>query len=169
MNRWLAIISILAVCAISVGAGKKYQLYFVTFHLEGEETDNPKMVTPVKLGTEHRQYYFSKIPLFTDHDIEWFYPFTSRDGKSFGTAFQLKEHAITELRGICLTNQGKLLGARISDAQLQAVIIDRPIDDGILVVWQGLSQDHLKQFRKRFPHVDDFRARLGPEFALPGQ
>jgi len=169
MNRWFAIFSILAVSALCVGAGKKYQLYLVTFHLEGEQTDNPKMITPVKLGSEHRQYYFSKIPTFTDHDIEWFYPFNSRDGKSFGTAFKLKDHAATELKGVCLTNQGKLLGARISDAQIQAVVIDRPIDDGVIVVWQGLSQDHLKQFRKRFPHVDDFKGKLGPDFALPGQ
>ncbi len=75
------------------GAGKQYKLHIVTFHVEGEETDNPKMITPVKLGQEHRQYFFSKIPSFTDKDIAWFYPFTASDGVTYGAAFRLKEHA----------------------------------------------------------------------------
>lgn len=149
------------------GAGKKYKLYLVTFHLEAEKTDNPKMITPVKLGKEHRQYFFSKIPTFTDHDIKWFYPFTAEDGVSYGAAFQLKDHALTELKAISLTNQGKLLGLRCSDAPLQAVLIDRPITDGVVVIWSGLQQRHLQEFRKRFPHVDDLAPPSGPEFNLP--
>lgn len=149
------------------GAGKKYKLYLVTFHIEGEETDNPKMITPVKLGTDHRQYYFSKLPSFTDQDIAWFYPFTAADGVSFGAAFRLKEHAATELKALTLTNQGKLLGLRCSDAPLQAVLIDRPIDDGVVVIWSGLQQKHLQEFRRRFPHVDEFQPKAGPQFALP--
>lgn len=149
------------------GAGKGYKLYLVTFHIEGEETDNPKMITPVKLGQEHRQYYFSKIPSFTDNDIAWFYPFTAADGVSYGAAFRLKEHAATELKALTLTNQGKLLGLRCSDAPLQAVLIDRPIDDGVVVVWSGLQQRHLQEFRKRFPHVDDYQPKTGPQFATP--
>ncbi len=158
---------LLALSLLCLGAGKQYKLYLVTFHLEGEETDNPKMVTPVKLGQEHRQYYFSKIPTFTDKDIAWFYPFTASDGVSYGAAFRFKEHAAVELKAITLTNQGKLLGLRCSDAPLQAVLIDRPVDDGVVVIWSGLQQRHLQEFRKRFPHVDDFKPKAGPQFATP--
>lgn len=147
--------SVLALSLMCLGAGKQYKLYVVTFHLEGDENDNPKMVTPVKLGQEHRQYYFSKIPAFTDKDIKWFYPFTAADGVSFGAAFRLKDHAAVELKGITLTHQGKLLGLRCSDAPLQAVLIDRPVEDGVVVIWSGLQQRHLQEFRKRFPHVDE--------------
>ncbi len=149
------------------GAGKKHGLYLVTFHIEGQETDNPKMIVPVKLGQEHRQYFFSKIPAFTDRDIAWFYPFTASDGVSFGAAFRLKDHSAQELKAVTLTNQGRLLALRCSDAPVQAVLIDRPIDDGVIVVWSGLQQRHLQEFRKKFPHVDDFSARTGPQFATP--
>lgn len=170
MKRRLLIFLLLAgTLSVCLAAGKKYKLYLVTFHLEGEETDNPKFITPVKLGKEHRQYYFNKLPTFTDHDIRWFYPFTSTDGVSYGAAFKLKDHAATELRAITLTNQGKLLGLRCSDAPLQAVLIDRPIEDGVIVIWSGLQQRHLQEFRKRFPHVDDLAPAEGPEFALPNK
>jgi len=157
----------LLVAAVSLGAGKKYKLSYITVHTEGDATDNPKMVVPVKLGSEHRQYFFSKIPSFTDADVEWFYPFRSRDGASFGTAFKLRNHGLQELKGITLTNQGKLLGIRVSDGPLSAVLIDRPITDGVIVVWEGLSQKNLAEFSRRFPHVDQFRAQEGPQFALP--
>lgn len=166
-RKILLLCALLAVAVLCPGAGKKYKLYLVTMHLEGEQNTNPKFVVPVKLGSDHRQYFFSKIPSFTDNDIAWFYPFTSRDGGSFGAAFKLKDHAATELKALSLTNQGKLLGIRCSDAVLKAVLIDRPIDDGVIVMWEGLQQRHLQEFRKRFPHVDDFVPKAGPQFASP--
>lgn len=166
-RRPLILLFLLATAMWCPGMGKQYKLYLVTFHIEGEETDNPKMITPVKLGQEHRQYFFSKIPSFTDNDIQWFYPFSAADGVSFGAAFRMKEHATVELKAVSLTNQGKLLGIRCSDAPLQAVLIDKPIDDGVVVIWSGLQQRHLQEFRKRFPHVDDYKPKAGPQFATP--
>ena len=147
--------------------GNKTKGLVITFHVEAEETDNPKFITPVKLGSEHRQYFFSKVPTFSDRDVKWFYPFTAADGVSYGAAFRLHDHSATELKAVTLTNQGKLLGLRCSDAPLQAVLIDRPIEDGFIVVWSGLQQRHLEEFRKKFPHVDDIPRDTGPEFAMP--
>lgn len=153
------------------GAGQKDKGYLITFHVEAEDNSNPKMVTPVKLGAEHRQYFFGKLPTFSANDIQWFYPFTSQDGYTYGAAFRFKEHASQELKAITLTNQGKLLAVRCSDAPIHAVLIDRPIDDGVVVVWNGLQQRHLEEFRKVFPHVDDVSGQggAGPEFALPSR
>lgn len=168
-RRLVLFLAILATAMWCPGAGKKTKMTLVTFHLEGEETANPKFMTPVKLGKEHRQYFFNKIAIFTDKDIEWFYPFTSRDGASFGAAFKLKDHSATELKAITLTAQGKIIGIRCSDAQLSAVLIDRPVSDGVIVMWEGLQQRHLEEFRTKFPHVDDLAADSGPDFALPGR
>ncbi|MDF1656481.1 MAG: hypothetical protein P1U58_02645 [Verrucomicrobiales bacterium] len=161
---WLALLAATFFCE---AGGKKTKGLVVTFHTEAEQTDSPKFITPVKLGSEHRQYFFSKIPSFTDKDIAWFYPFTAADGISFGAAFRLNERAASELRDITIANQGSLLGLRCSDAPVKAVLIDRPISDGIVVVWDGLQQRHLQEFRAKFPHVDDVAPDSGPEFAMP--
>ncbi len=149
------------------GAGKQYKLHIVTFHVEGEETDNPKMITPVKLGQEHRQYLFQQDPVLQrqGHRLVLSVHRVGRGHLRGGLPAQgARRH---ELKAITLTNQGKLLGLRCSDAPLQAVLIDRPIDDGVVVVWSGLQQKHLQEFRKRFPHVDDFQPPAGPQFAAP--
>ena len=165
-SRLLILLAVAAAPFWCEAGGKKTKGLAVTFHVEAEQTDNPKFITPVKLGKEHRQYFFSKVPTFSDKDIKWFYPFTAADGVSYGAAFRLKEHSATELKGVTLTNQGRLMGLRCSDAPLQAVLIDRPIDDGIIVVWSGLQQRHLEEFREKFPHVDDLAPEVGPEFAM---
>jgi|GEM_PF-411366 len=172
MKRPISTLFFLLAGMCCIAAGNKSKTKIISFHLEGSETDNPKFVIPVKLGSDYRQYYFSRIPSFTDSDIEWFYPFTSGDGQSYGAAFHLKSHAAAELKGLCLTHPGKLLGIRVSGAQFQAVIIDRPVNDGVIVLWQGLTQEHLTLFRKKFPHVDDFlgvssATDSGPQFSLP--
>ncbi len=160
-----------AFCVIPIFAlasGTKVKGYAVTFHLEGGEEESEKFVTPVKLGSEHRQYYFRKMPEFNDNDIAWFYPFIAQDGASFGAAFRLKDSSAEELNGVTIANQGKLFGTRVLDAPLQAVIIDRPINDGTVVIWEGLSKDHLKLINEKIPHVDQLRGQTEiPQFELP--
>ena len=161
----------LLLCSIAffcLGAGSKAKGFVITFHLEGDAEESAKFVTPIKLGSEHRQYYFRKMPSFTDSDITWFYPFVSQDGASYGAAFRLKDHKAEELKGITLSNQGKLFGTRVMDAPLRAVIIDRPISDGILVIWDGLSQNHVKLIGEKIPHIDRFRTGTEmPTFNVP--
>jgi len=171
MRRISILASILAVTLWCDGGGQQSKSSrLITMHFEEESNSNPKMVTPVKLGTEHRQYFFSKLPTFTAADIEWFYPFTSQDGVTYGAAFRFKDYAARELEEQTLVNHGKLLGIRCSDAPLSVVLVDRSITDGVVVVWGGLQQRHLKEFQKQFPHVDDVGgAPSGPEFALPSR
>jgi len=170
MTRLSIYVSLLLAVALGCqAAGKRTKKLLITFHLEAEQADGGKFATPVKLGSQHRQYFFNKVPSFTDKDIAWFYPFTAEDGVSYGAAFKLKEHAAQSLKGITLTNQGKLLGIRCSDAPLRAVLIDRPLDDGVIVMWSGLQQRHLKEFQERIPHVDTVMKTSGPQFELPNR
>jgi hypothetical protein len=165
--RHLLLILAVASSATLFGAGQQTGRHLISMHLEGNETETTKFVTPVKLGSEHRQYFFRKIPEFTARDIQWFYPFTAADGVSYGAAFKLKPTAANRLKDVTLVNHGKLLAVRCSDALPQVVVIDRPIDDGVVVVWEGLQQRHLKEFRKQFPHVDDLGDTRKPVFAQP--
>ena len=149
------------------GAGSKAKGLVVSFHLEGQAEDTEKFVTPVKLGSEHRQYYFRKMPSFTNLDMQWFYPFVAQDGASYGAAFRLKNHKAQELTGITIANQGKLLGVRVLDAPLQALVIDRPVNDGILVVWGGLSKNHIQLIGSKLTHVDELTGQQTSLEQLP--
>ncbi|MDF1816120.1 MAG: hypothetical protein P1V20_28220 [Verrucomicrobiales bacterium] len=169
MRQGIITVLLCSIGLFCVAAGSKAKGYIVTFHLEGDETESDKFVTPVKLGSEHRQYFFRKMPAFSDKDIMWFYPFIAEDGQSFGAAFRLIDHKAQELTALTVANQGKLLGTRVLDAPLRAVIIDQPINDGVVVIWSGLSQNHLKAIGSKIAHVDKMQGTMStPSFDLPG-
>ena len=168
MKHGVIVVLLCAIGLCCMAAGSKAKGFVVTFHLEGDETETSKFVTPVKLGSEHRQYFFRKMPAFTDADIQWFYPFVAQDGQSYGAAFRLKDHKAEELTGITVANQGRLFGTRVLDAPLRAVLIDRPINDGVVVIWSGLSQNHVKLIGTKIMHVEQIQGTQStPTFDLP--
>ena len=117
------------------------------------------------MGSEAKQYYFEIMPSFTNKDIVWFYPFVSKDGRSFGAAFKLNPQATRHLHAVSQNAQGKLMGARVAGAALTAVAIDRPVDDGVIVIWDGLTRDHLQLFQRYFPHVEDVQKARAAQLA----
>lgn len=165
-RRWLVAGLLISASLVLTGGGGKSKAYVLTVHLESSEDEAPKFAGPAKLGSEMRQYYFKKIPDFTDDHVAWFYPFVSQDGKSFGAAFKLKPHKAQALAALTTQHQGKLLGMRIPNAPYNALLIDKPIDDGVLVFWEGLAKEHLQAFEKIFPHVDTV-AGEGPLVPAP--
>lgn len=154
MKRWLTILFLLIPALLSIGAGKKAPPILVSFHIEASQEDGPRFSIPVKLGSQGRQYFFSRTPVFTEKDIAYYYPFMSKNGTSFGVGFKLKARAAQELKGVALNHQGKLLGIRISPVHYSAVMIDRPDNAGVITVWEGLTQADLKTLDKIIPHAE---------------
>ncbi len=163
MNRWLVVSLLFPACLLLMGAGKQADSFIITIHEEATADEVPKFATPVKLGTEMRQYFFKRVPTFTDRDVAYFYPFISQDGATFGAGLKLTPKATEALKAHSLTHQGKLLGIRVSNAPYNAVMIDQPVDDGVIVIWQGLAKAHLKAFEKKFPHVEQANPGATPD------
>lgn len=135
----------------------------LSFHLETTADEYPDFAQAIKMGNPAQQFYFSKMPLVTDHDIAWFYPFLADDGATYGVAFKLNRKGTDVLLQASTTpsNQGKLIAANVQAiSRKQGMIrtyiqIDRGSTDGVLVIWKGLSDEHLRIFTQRFPHVRD--------------
>jgi len=155
MQRWLAITLILLPAFLSIGAGKKSKPIIVSFHLEAAQENGPKFSFPVKLGSEGRQYYFNRTPEFTEKDVAYYYPFNSKNGTTFGVGFKLTPKASEELKGLVINHQGKLLGVRVAPTHQSAVILDRPDTPGVIVVWEGLTQNDLKAIGTIIPHAEE--------------
>lgn len=154
MHRCFIIALVLIPSLLSVGARKKATPIIVSFHLEASQEDGPKFTIPVKLGSESRQYFFKRSPEFTDNDIAYYYPFMAKNGSSFGVGFKLTPRATQELKGLALNYHGKLLGIRIGSSHYSAVIIDRPDTPGVITVWEGLTQTHIKTLDEVIPHAE---------------
>ncbi|MFT5465872.1 MAG: hypothetical protein ACI8UO_000968 [Verrucomicrobiales bacterium] len=157
----------LLACAglLLIGAGKRGQgaPVLISFHLETTADEFPDFAQAVKMGDQAQQFYFSKLPLVTDADVAWFYPFLADDGATYGVAFKLSRKGTDIIAQASTTpsNQGKLIAANIQaisrkQGSIRSYIqIDRGSTDGVLVIWKGLTDQHLRIFSERFPHVRD--------------
>jgi hypothetical protein len=150
-------------CLALTASGKRGEPVVISFHLETVQAEWPKFAHAIKMGDPAQQYYFKLAPSLTDGDIAWYYPFIAEDGVTYGTAFKLNRKGAQVLRDLTSDpkNQGKLLAGNVQPLDDRSgpvrcyLQIDRRIDDGVLVVWQGLTDQHLQWLGGRFPHARD--------------
>lgn len=136
---------------MGMSGGKAGETGMVTFHLETEAGENPKMVFSMMDGKKER--FYRRMPEFTMKDFVAFSPFPSGEGDLFGLVFQLKDAARRRLNAMSMTYQGKWLLAQANGRVADGVLIDKPVDDGLLVIWKGITLEEVKMFDKVLPRM----------------
>lgn len=136
------------------GMGKRADKNQLTFHLEGSETDGPKMVFPLPMGNQKR--FFMKSPLTFTKELVAYTPFVAKDG-SAGATFAFTRSATTRIAAMTTTHHGKWLVAMLNGRPVDAVYIDNPVQDGRLVIWQGMKEPEIYAFDLVLPHIGEDR------------
>lgn len=135
----------------SFAGGKADPKVNLSFHLETAETDNPKMIFPYEVSGQRK--FFRRVPDITSHDIAAFGPFPSDDGQSYGVAFRLRDTGKNRLAALTTDNQGKWLVAQVNGRLVDAVFIDKPVSDGFIIIWKGVTLDEIHQYDKVAPRI----------------
>ena len=137
--------------------GKKQDMAGISFHMETEPGENPKMVFPQVLSGKER--YFRRVPEVTAKDLKAFRPFEDPGGAGYGVLVELKPGAVNRLAGVTAANTGKWLLARVNGNIVDAVKIDKQITDGKLVIWKGISQEGIVAMDKILPRIGEQKPR----------
>lgn len=133
------------------GGDKKAKNMAVSFHMETEETGNPKMIFEQNVGGKKR--FFQRTPDFSTKDIIAFSPFLADNQTDFGVVFQLRPSAASRLENITAANQGRMLLATCNGRVVDVVEIDKPVKDGFLVIWNGVQDAEIKEYDKLAPRI----------------
>lgn len=154
------IIALLALCPglTAHAGGKKGSKVGITFHMQTQETDNPKMIFPQI--TNGKQLYYSRSPEISTKDIAAFNPFPSQDGEGFGVLLQLKSSAKNRLAAVTNANINRWMVARVNGRIVDAVIVDKQISDGYLVIWKGIGAAEIDLFDSKVPRIGQKKPRL---------
>jgi hypothetical protein len=153
-HRLMRIILVLLLSVSPSWAGdKKGKNMAVSFHLETDANNNPKMIFEQMIGGKKR--YFSRGPEFTAKDITAFSPFLADNQNDYGIVFQLRGSAANRLENVTMANQGKMLIAAVNGRVVDGVIIDQPVKDGVLVVWNGIQEAEIKEYDKLAPRIGE--------------
>jgi len=135
----------------ATASGKKEMKTSLSFHLETEATDNPKMIFPQLANGQTR--YFRRLPEITTKDVVSFSPFPSDVGEGYGVVFKLKGNAANRLAALTAANQGKWLIAQVNGRVVDGVMIDKQVSDGFIVIWKGVTLDDVTLFDKSMPRI----------------
>jgi hypothetical protein len=155
----LSAIVLMSLCAIlPAGAGgKKGAASGVSFHLQGDPSDNPKMIFPQL--TNGQQLVFRRNPDFATKDIAAFNPFPSQDGEGYGVLLQLKPGAKNRLSAVTNANISRWMLAMVNGRRVDAVLIDKQVDDGYLVIWKGIGAAEIEAFDTMVPRIGEKKPR----------
>jgi hypothetical protein len=146
------IVSLLLTPAVHA-SGKKEPKVSVLFHMETEASDNPKMIFPQLANGQQR--FFRRMPEFSTKDIVSFSPFASQFDGDYGIVFRLKGNAANRLVAISNANQGRWMVTQINGRVVDGVMIDKQIDDGVLVIWKGVTLADIATLDEAFPRVGE--------------
>ena len=143
---------ILALAPAVLASGRKSGNASVTFHLETESTDNPKMIFPQLTNGQTR--YYRRMPEITSKDMVAFSPFPSETGEGYGIIFKLKPNAVNRLAAVTSINTGRWMISQINGRIVDGVLIDKQINDGFIVIWKGVTLADVATFDESLPRID---------------
>ncbi len=143
-------------------AGKKTPPASISFHLEGAAAEAPKFAR--EFNTLAGARYFRKAPEVNSKNIQACSPFPADDNRTYGMVFKLNAQGTRRLTEVTTMHQGKLLLSLVNGQPLGVVRIDKPISDGILVIWTGITQQEIKLYDQIAPRIGEdpkqWKARL---------
>lgn len=133
-------------------SGRKDDKARMSIHFETEATDNPKMILPKEIGGKTR--FFSRTSEISMKDIKAFKPFVPEDGGGdTGVILMLKPGAVERLSGMTHMNQGRYWIVQLNGRIVDSAIIDKPVEDGVVVVWKGVTAADIESLDKTIPRV----------------
>jgi hypothetical protein len=142
---------ILALSPVTFASGKKEPKASITFHMETEGTDNPKMIAPQMVNGQTR--YFRRTSEVSLRDISSFRPFPADNGQGYGLVLKLKPNATNRLAAITTANQGRWLMAQVNGRPVDGVMIDKPVNDGFIVIWKGITDADIAILDEEMPRT----------------
>lgn len=134
-------------------AGGDKNVAQITFHLETQDTQNPKMIFPCEIAGQ--QKFFLRSPEISSKDFVAFSPFPSEDQVSYGVLIQLKDSSGKRLTAVTTANPGKMLTCQAFGRLVDTVIIDKPVNDRAIVVWKGLTLEEIRELDKTMPRIGE--------------
>jgi hypothetical protein len=143
----------LAFCPALLAGGKPDAKFSATFHMEADGNDHPKMVFSQLANGKQR--IFRRMPEISTKDIVSFSPFPSEVGDGYGVIFRLSPTATNRFASISAVNLNRWMIALVNGRVVDGVFIDKQINDGVLVIWKGLTLQDTELMDQSIPRIGE--------------
>ena len=145
-----------AALAFLTGAAKGPDMS-VRFHAEAAERDSDRFAMPIQMKYPPRTAYIEKVPIVSERNIRGVYPFQAANG-TWGCLFKLDEGGTMSLSLTTTDRRGSSLvafvGTKKASHQVIDMLIDKPVNDGMITIQQGLTDGEVAMLKKEFKQID---------------
>lgn len=139
----------IAAAALLCLAGAKKPVLDLRIHAEGTEAEAPTFAIPATL-LDGRPAFLQRMPLVSQSEVDSVYPFQAADG-SGGIYLKLDPHGSRLLQQHTMSRQGQLLVVMLNGRMVSNLLVDRPINDGIVCIPRSLSGEDIALLTTSFP------------------
>lgn len=128
-------------------AGSKEGKAQVSFHLQAEVGDAPKMIYPLMVG--ERRVNFKRMPEVQTKDVASYKAIPSKTQAGiYDIVIKLKPHAAERLQLMTNANRGRFMASQLNGRTGEAMLINQQVNDGVLVIWGVATAADLETLAK---------------------
>ena len=157
------LLPLLGLCLI---AGASKPKVTVRFHVQVNEVTGEPFSMNTRAPGSNENLTLSKVSSINETDIKAIYPFPAPDG-SIGCAFRLDAHGQLMINTLSTESRGATLVGFINGRPVTAMLIDRQITDGMVVINQGILPEELQLLVKAFPVLGQNQNKKGQAPVAP--
>lgn len=148
MKQFLPLMFLLVSCA---STDEKKTDYSITFHTIASDMDPPKTMFPFDLNG--KRMLFKIVPEFSQQNVIAFHPFPSTTGDGNGAVLQLDFRGKSQLEIISRTRRDEYLLTMVDAKPVDFLVLDQPVTDGMVTVWQGLPAEVIAKMDKKIQRM----------------
>lgn len=156
---------LLAGCAALTGKDQKK--FLITFHVQGTDMDSPRSIFRQTIPGKPYPVVFKVIPEFSQNNIAAMHAFPAESGNGFGATLRLDFRGANALDLITRTRTGEIMLAMVNGQAVDYVTIDRPVNDGVITIWEGIPQQVITEMEKKYPPINKLRSMSNGQEMLP--
>ena len=146
---------LLALCATALlcTGGAKKPVVDLRIHGEGIAAEAPSFAFPANL-INGRETFLARMPLLTQREVRAVYPFPAADGTQ-GIYLKLDNHGSGLLKQHTMERSGRLLAVFFNGRQVSNLVVDRPVNDGIVSIPRGLDSTEVELLTSAYPVIGE--------------
>lgn len=141
MNSFLLRLLSVGIAALAVSCANKP--YPVMFHMESDLQGEGGL----RFSRPFKGKYYDVTPFVSTKMFKQYASFVNPDG-SYGAQFLVEDEWRMRIQQLTTAKKGKTILPTVNGLGMERMVIDRPITDGILVIWSGLNGYDLKMINE---------------------
>lgn len=170
MNRLLQSLVFLVPLVLSGCAALNLQekpKFTLSFHTQGSDMDSPRSIFRESIPGKQYPVIFKLVPEFTQNNIAAYHSFPAPSGNANGVMLRLDFRGANALDLVTRTRTGEIMLTMVNGHPVDYLTIDRPVSDGVVTIWEGISDEVVAEMAKKYPPINKLRSVSNGQEMLP--